>query len=90
MLWEWQGGRERALGGVGGGPVRGATEGHFLGLSRPGSVKCESRQSSRALLARLGLAAISGRDLHCRVCGGREESGSGNEAGREAGKHGLR
>ena len=36
-------------------------------------MKCESRQSGRALLARLGFAAISRRDLHCRVCRGREE-----------------
>lgn len=36
-------------------------------------MKCESRQSGRTLLARLGFAAISRRDLHCRVCG--EEGG---------------
>lgn len=45
----------------------------FLGLSFSGCVKCESRQSGRTLLARLGFAAISRRDLHCRVCG--EEGG---------------
>lgn len=47
-------------------------------LSFPGSVTCESRQSGSALLARLGFAAISRRDLHCRVCRGREESQSGS------------
>lgn len=36
-------------------------------------MKCERRHSGRALLARLGFAAISRRDLHCRVCG--EEGG---------------
>lgn len=60
-------------------------------LSQPvtaGSVKCESEQSGRALLARLGFAAISRRDLHCRDCRGREDSRSG-KAGWEAGKHRL-
>lgn len=72
-------------------PVQGAKTGtyrHFLSLSRPGSVKCESEQSGRALLARLGFAAISRRDLHCRDCRGREDSRSG-KAGWEAGKHRL-
>lgn len=56
--------------------AQGATRGRsgvFLGLSFSGCVKCESRQSGRTLLARLGFAAISRRDLHCRVCG--EEGG---------------
>ncbi|KAM7408893.1 hypothetical protein PAMA_002559 [Pampus argenteus] len=65
---------ERARESVGGGLYR---ERGFLSLSCPGSVKCESRQSGRARLARLGFAAISGRDLHCRDCRGREESGVG-------------
>lgn len=69
------------------GSYRGEERG-FLGLSWPGSVKCENRQSGRPLLARLGFAAISGRDLHCRVCRGREESG--NKAGQKAGRPGLR
>lgn len=83
---------ERAVNGVGGGLFRALQRdiAGFLCLSWPGSVQCESRQSGRALLARLGFAAISRRDLHCRVCRGREESGCGNEAGREAGKRGLR
>lgn len=72
-------------------PVQGAKTGtyrDFLSLSRPGSEKCESEQSGRALLARLGFAAISRRDLHCRDCRGREDSRSG-KAGWEAGKHRL-
>lgn len=70
-------------------PVQGAAEGHsWTFLACHGFVKCEKRQSGSALLARLGFAAISRRDLHCRVCRGREESVSGKEAGQEAGKHG--
>lgn len=55
--------------GEGGGPFRELAV-SFSGLSWPGSVKCENRQSGRALLARLGFAAISRRDLHCRVLEG--------------------
>lgn len=65
--------------------AQGATRGRsgvFLGLSFSGCVKCESRQSGRTLLARWGFAAISRRDLHCRVRGG------GRRAGPEAGEHG--
>lgn len=38
-------------------------------LSVPGCLKCVNR---------LGFAAIGGRDLHCRVCGRREESPPGS------------
>ena len=64
---------ERAVVGVGGGLFR-ELHSRVSGpvMSRPGSVKCKSEQSGRALLARLGFAAISRRDLHCRVCRGRE------------------
>lgn len=77
--------------GVGGSGLFRDLQRDIAGLSRPrhgpGSVKCESSQSGRALLARLGFAAISRRDLHCRVCRGREERVGMRLVGKQGSMH---